>query len=94
MAIQGLIVATYDKSFEGISTLMDDVDSCELLLRVRAEVQTILNLAGPCFLAGHSRGAKVSQVVPYRNRDTAVTMPILCLPSCHVIIQCRTHASV
>ncbi|GLC45733.1 hypothetical protein PLESTF_000598900 [Pleodorina starrii] len=58
----GLVVVTYDKSFEELSSLVDDIDSAQLLARVRAEVASRLGEpgAGPCFLAGHSRGGKLS----------------------------------
>lgn len=60
----GFAVVTYDKSFEGLSALVDDVDSSELLIRVAAAAMARLGDgggAGPYFLAGHSRGAKVGQ---------------------------------
>ncbi|GLI68757.1 hypothetical protein VaNZ11_013210 [Volvox africanus] len=58
----GVTVVTYDKSFETLSSVVDDVDSVVLLNRVAAEVLVRLGplAAGPLFLAGHSRGGKLS----------------------------------
>ncbi|PNH12680.1 Chlorophyllase-2, chloroplastic [Tetrabaena socialis] len=58
----GFLVVSYDTSFETLGALVDDNDSCHLLQDVRRSLQERLGraAAGPCFLAGHSRGAKVA----------------------------------
>ncbi|GFR41328.1 hypothetical protein Agub_g2012, partial [Astrephomene gubernaculifera] len=84
---EGFIVVTYDKPFERLSALVDDVDSARLLRRVQQAVLTRLGggaAARPCFLVGHSRGAKISilaAAMPATSQDShALPGQPACLP--------------
>ncbi|KXZ42334.1 hypothetical protein GPECTOR_160g116 [Gonium pectorale] len=67
----GAVLITYDKPFERLTAPVDDLDSAELLGAVAAEALRRLDRGDargggsgggsrPVFLAGHSRGAKIS----------------------------------